>query len=324
MLKLPKANLLKFPTSIYFVTIFLIVLLALVYLVYEVHKQLKISAKKDFIGTVSANLISADQSLDELKNSLFTASNSYQTFIKEDEKFQKINFTETLENNAQNLSQIETVANSLVFQKDLVKDSKVPKDYDELKIGFLAYYDKSSEVLENLQEDFNAENQIYQVLNSNLGNINIYNDELWQYGQTEDILIFYQNLKNAANNTLQELLSLEVSRKYEDYYNLHISYLENLIASANEVINSLEIESKDLIEIQPNQLEIAHNSANDSKNKLNKILNDIKEERKRYFSQSTPLNNFDNLSRSQEKLEDQIKNLYQQLFVEARQKLIEF
>lgn len=324
MLKLFKNSLAKFPTSIYFVTIFLIILLSFVYLIYEVHKQLKISAKEDFIGVASANLISADQSVDELKSSLIAASDSYQNFTQNGKNSQIINYKIAIENNQKNLSQIFAIKNNLDFQKDLIKKVKTPEEYNELKLSFFSYYEKSADLLDFLKEDFNTENEIYTIIDSALGNTDIYKNDHWLNSNTQEIISFYQNLKDGADSALQTMLNLKVSKKYENYYNLHISYLEQLILTSNEVINALKISDAELNSGLPTQLEIAFKAANDSQNEIKNITEKINTERDKYFSHNSTQNSFDKLSKSQQKLESQIKEMYQQLYIEANKNIITF
>ena len=128
MLKFAAKDLIKFPNAFYFISVFLIVLLALVYLVYEFHRKLTVSAKQQYIGLVSANLISADQSMDELMNTLDIGKSSYEKVLGNTQTNGDLNYSIIVGNNQKSLSQIGLLKDNLDFQKKLLSSAKTPRE----------------------------------------------------------------------------------------------------------------------------------------------------------------------------------------------------
>lgn len=319
MLKITAKGLIKFPNAIYFVSIFLIILLALVYLVYEAHRKLTISAKQDYIGLVSANLISTDQSMDELITTLSSSNSNYEKIVGSAQVQGSANYSLVVENNEKNLSQIELLKENLDFQKNLLDTAKTPEGYESLKNDFSSYYTDSGTVLDELGSIYEYENTMLQSFNVSLHNKNISDKAIWAAKDSETIKNYFKTLKFEAEAALARLKGITRVQKYESYHNLHLNYLELLNTASQEVIVTLENATVlSFADDQVDSIEMAYKISVDAQDKIAKLSEKISSERLRLFSIEQNMQNIENLSNAQKTLEDKIKNFYQQLYIESK------
>src|SRR3989344_2542028 len=185
MPKFAAKDLIKFPNALYFVSIFLILLLVAVYLIYEFHRRLTISAKQQYIGLISANLISTDQSIDELLNTLNVGQSSYDKILGSKDASGTFNYNIIVGNNQKSLNQIELLKDNLNFQKNLQENAKTPREYRGLENGFNNYYTESTEFLEKLEQNYEYENSLLKNLSQISVGSDISQKDLWQTNDKE-------------------------------------------------------------------------------------------------------------------------------------------
>src|SRR3989344_3443402 len=317
MLKFAAKDLIKFPNAFYFISVFLIVLLALVYLVYEFHRQLTVSAKQQYIGLVSANLISADQSMDELMITLDIGKSSYEKVLGNTETNGDLNYSIIVGNNQKSLSQIGLLKDNLDFQKNLLTSAKTPREYQTLEDGFNNYYAQSNEFLEELGKNYDYENNLLQSVTAATFGINISQKTLWEEADKELILNYFKGLKADTNSSLEKLSQVNTPDKYQQYYNLYLTYLKLIATTAEKIASILEEDLTSLDPDAPNSIEIAYKTAIDSQNEINKLTNKITEERERIFALAQNTQEIEALAALQQDLENKIKGFYQLLYSQS-------
>ena len=317
MSKFAAKDLIKFPNAIYFVSVFLIVLLALVYLVYEIHRQLTVSARRQYIGLVSANLISADQSMDELMITLDIGKSSYEKVLGNTETNGNFNYSIIVGNNQKSLSQIGLLKDNLDFQKNLLANAKTPREYQILEDGFNNYYAQSNELLEDLEKSYEYENSLLQNVTAPTIGINISQKTLWEEADKELILNHFKTLKSDTNSSLEKLLQINTPDRYQEYYNLYMSYFKLIAGAAEQITAILEQDFVILDSDSPNSIEIAYKTAIDSQNEINKLASKITEERERIFALEENTEEIEALAAVQQDIENKIKGYYQLLYSES-------
>src|SRR3989338_6993779 len=216
MPKFAAKDLIKFPNAFYFVSIFLILLLVAVYLIYEFHRKLTVSAKQQYIGLVSANLISADQSMDELMNTLDIGKSSYEKVLGNTQTNGDLNYSIIVGNNQKSLSQIGLLKDNLDFQKKLLYSAKTPREYQTLEDSFNNYYVQSNEFLEELGKNYEYESSLLQNVTAATIGINISQKTLWEKADKELILNHFQTLKSDTNSSLQKLSQINTPDRYQE------------------------------------------------------------------------------------------------------------
>ena len=317
MPKFAAKDLFNFPNAVYFVSVFLIVLLALVYLIYEIHRQLTVSAKQQYIGLVSANLISADQSMDELINTLDIGKTSYEMVLGSAETGASVDYSIIVGNNQRSLSQIGLLKNNLDFQKNLLVNAKTPKEYQALEDDFNNYYAQSSEFLEELGNNYEYENSILKSIASTSLDINITQKTLWESADKELILNHFKTLKSDTNSNLEKLSQVNTPDKYQQYYNLYLTYLKLIATTAEEITSILEEDLASQDSDSPDSIEIAYKTSIDSQNEINKLTSKITDERGRIFALAPNTEDIENLAAVQQDIENKIKGFYQLLYTQS-------
>ena len=320
MPKFAAKDLIKFPNALYFVSIFLILLLVAVYLIYEFHRQLTISAKQQYIGLISANLISTDQSIDELLNTLNVGQSSYNKILGSKDASGTFNYNIIVGNNQKSLNQIELLKDNLNFQKNLQENAKTPGEYRGLENGFNNYYTESTEFLEKLEQNYEYENGLLKNLSQISVGSDISQKDLWQTNDKELILNYFTNLKSGIASSLEKLSRFKTPQKYEEYYNLHLSYLQLLTSAAEEIVSLLEEEELIQDSESPGSIEVAYKVATEAQNEINLLMPKLVEERERIFKLKETLADVEKLANIQQNLEGEIKNLYQLLYAQSSSK----
>ncbi len=317
MPKFAAKDLIKFPNAFYFVSIFLIVLLVAVYLIYEFHRKLTVSAKQQYIGLVSANLISADQSLDELMNTLDIGKSSYEKVLGNTETNGDLNYSIIVGNNQKSLSQIGLLKDNLDFQKNLLNSARTPREYQTLEDSFNNYYAQSNEFLEELEKNYEYENNLLKNVTAATFGINISQKTLWGSTDKELILNHFKTLKSDTNSSLEKLSQINTPDRYQEYYNLYLTYLKLIATTAEEIASILEEDLASLDSDSPNSIEIAYKTSIDSQNEIDKLTKEIAEERTRIFSIEENIKEIENLAAVQQDIENKIKGLYQLLYTQS-------
>src|SRR3989344_4979327 len=317
MPKFAAKSLIKFPNAFYFVSIFLILLLVAVYLIYEFHRQLTVSVKQQYIGLVSANLISADQSMDELMNTLDIGKSSYEKVLGNTETNGGLNYSIIVGNNQKSLSQIGLLKDNLDFQKNLLSSAKTPREYQTLKDGFNNYYAQSNEFLEELEKNYEYENSLLQNVTAATFGINISQKTLWGSADKELILNHFKTLKSDANSSLEKLAQLNTPDKYQQYLNLYLSYFKLIVSTAEEITTILDEDLASEDPDSPNSIEIAYQTSIDSQNEIDKLTKEIAEERPRIFSIEEKMGDIEALAAVQQDIENKIKGFYQLLYTQS-------
>ena len=321
MFKLPAKYSLRVPKLAYFAVLLLVILIVGFYLFEVFGRSRQISGKKQFIGMVSSNLVSADQSLDEVVKSLDIIDSNYKKAISSDSGLEGAQYAVVIGDNQKSLSQVETTKENLGFQEGLVARAKAPKEYEDLRIDFINYYSQADKLLLSLVDNFTFENNILKVIATNSNQDKIIKSDVWQKANKDEIINYYKDLKNQAVLTLGELSKIKASDKFLNYYNLEKSYFEFIGATADQVINALQ---KDEIvalgKDDPNQIERAYQTAFSAQANINNVTKQIIDERNRLLPLQVNRADFDYLASVQKSLEVKIKDYNQQLYKESRGK----
>ena len=317
MPKFAAKSLIKFPNAFYFVSIFLILLLVAVYLIYEFHRQLTVSAKQQYIGLVSANLISADQSMDELMNTLDIGKSSYEKVLGNTETNGNFNYSIIVGNNQKSLSQIGLLKDNLDFQKKLLSSAKTPREYQTLEDSFNNYYVQSNEFLEELGKNYEYESSLLQNVTAATIGINISQKTLWEEADKDLILSHFKTLKSDTNSSIEKLSQINTPDRYQEYYNLYLSYFKLIASAAEQITAILEEDLVSLDSDSPNSIEIAYKTSIDSQNEINKLASKITEERERIFALEENTEEIEALAAVQQDIENKIKGYYQLLYSES-------
>ena len=317
MLKFAAKDLIKFPNAFYFVSIFLIALLVFVYLIYEFHRRLTVSAKQQYIGLVSANLISADQSMDELMNTLDIGKSSYEKVLGNTQTNGDLNYSIIVGNNQKSLSQIGLLKDNLDFQKKLLSSAKTPREYQTLEDSFNNYYVQSNEFLEELGKNYEYENNLLQNVTAATFGINISQKTLWEEADKDLILSHFKTLKSDTNSSIEKLSQINTPDRYQEYYNLYLSYFKLIASAAEQITAILEEDLVSLDSDSPNSIEIAYKTSIDSQNEINKLASKITEERERIFALEENTEEIEALAAVQQDIENKIKGYYQLLYSES-------
>ena len=317
MPKFAAKSLIKFPNAFYFVSIFLILLLVAVYLIYEFHRQLTVSAKQQYIGLVSANLISADQSMDELMNTLDIGKSSYEKVLGNTQTNGDLNYSIIVGNNQKSLSQIGLLKDNLDFQKKLLSSAKTPREYQTLEDSFNNYYVQSNEFLEELGKNYEYESSLLQNVTAATIGINISQKTLWEEADKDLILSHFKTLKSDTNSSIEKLSQINTPDRYQEYYNLYLSYFKLIASAAEQITAILEEDLVSLDSDSPNSIEIAYKTSIDSQNEINKLASKITEERERIFALEENTEEIEALAAVQQDIENKIKGYYQLLHSES-------
>ena len=317
MPKFAAKSLIKFPNAFYFVSIFLILLLVAVYLIYEFHRQLTVSAKQQYIGLVSANLISADQSMDELMNTLDIGKSSYEKVLGNTQTNGDLNYSIIVGNNQKSLSQIGLLKDNLDFQKKLLSSAKTPREYQTLEDSFNNYYVQSNEFLEELGKNYEYESSLLQNVTAATIGINISQKTLWEEADKDLILSHFKTLKSDTNSSIEKLSQINTPDRYQEYYNLYLSYFKLIASAAEQITAILEEDLVSLDSDSPNSIEIAYKTSIDSQNEINKLTQKITEERERIFALEENTEEIEALAAVQQDIENKIKGYYQLLYSES-------
>ena len=317
MPKFAAKGLIKFPNAFYFVSIFLILLLVAVYLIYEFHRQLTVSAKQQYIGLVSANLISADQSMDELMNTLDIGKSSYEKVLGNTQTNGDLNYSIIVGNNQKSLSQIGLLKDNLDFQKKLLSSAKTPREYQTLEDSFNNYYVQSNEFLEELGKNYEYESSLLQNVTAATIGINISQKTLWEEADKDLILSHFKTLKSDTNSSIEKLSQINTPDRYQEYYNLYLSYFKLIASAAEQITAILEEDLVSLDSDSPNSIEIAYKTSIDSQNEINKLASKITEERERIFALEENTEEIEALAAVQQDIENKIKGYYQLLYSES-------
>lgn len=316
MPKLTAKNPVKFPMSFYIITIFLIMILAILYLTYEANKRLTITNKKNFISSASANLITLNQSLEEVANATKIADSNY-TKILGNSSSQSINYQPIIEDNQKTLHQISLVQGNLKFQKENITKEDTPTEYLSFKNDFLNYQRVSAEYLNSLEKKFEFENIILDNLETSQSQ-NLTQTRIWTANNTQTIVDFFKTLNDHSKRSLISLLALDLPSKYQDYYSLQVKYLELIVSASDEIISILESNNDAIANSDATNLEIAYKVASDSQNNINSTVEEILSKRSNYFSLQESKEDLDKLANLQNDLETAIKNSYQLLYLQSK------
>lgn len=317
MLKLPLKYQFRFPGRIYFVTLFLILLLTGVYLLYEFHRQLTITAKQQFIGLASANLITTDQTIEELKANLTLARTNYQNYS------QGNNYNLLIEDGQNNLEQIGLIKNDIEFQNNLMSEAQTPDEYETLKSDFTIYYEKLNNVLANLESNIMSELDILKILNTSDTSQNITLTALWQEGTSEEIIDFYEQLMKEVDLALTKLYQIDDSKVNNKYYQLNTDYLKLVRLTSSEIISTLNSESNVILGAETiENKELAYQIAINAQAEMDQLIRDIIEEGSQLYSLDEDSVGLQALLTIQQALELKVKNIYQKLYIESNETII--
>lgn len=316
MIKLPLRYQFPFPARLYFLTLFLVLLIVAVYLIYEFHKQLTFSAKQQFVGLASSNLIATDQSLEELKFALNLAKENYQKYSQNGDN-ETTSYDVLIEDSQKNLDQISSLKEDLTFQNNLITDSQAPDEYQILKSDFDIYYRKLNEVLDSMENNIQLELDVLKIINSSNSDQNITLTTLWQDGTDEELLNFYQILLEDTIIAKGEIEKLGETQQNK-YLELNKKYLSLIESSANEIIAILTANTDEIDEpLSEKSKENAFNVAIRAQTELNQIIEEIASEGSQVYSLDSDTIKLESLNTTQEALETKVKSIYQQLYIDS-------
>ena len=305
---------------IYFAFILLVILLLSVITLYNLNQKKQLSEKKQFINLVSYNLITSDQSLDEVIESLSIVNSNYEKAITADNQKQT-DYTIVISDNQKSLSQIESIKDNFGSQKELISQAKTSRENEDLKIDFVNYYNQSDRLLDSLINDFKFENNILKIIAIKNNQNYFTKSDIWQKQNKEEIIAYYKDIKNQAISALAQLSKIKVSDKYLNYHNLQNSYFQNISATADEITNLLQNETVvQQAADEPSQIEKAYQLAFSTQTDLNNLADDLINEREQILSLRATRSDFEYIASLQTSLESKIKELNQKLYIESNQK----
>jgi len=176
---------------------------------------------------------------------------------------------------------------------------------------------QSNEFLEELGKNYEYESSLLQNVTAATIGINISQKTLWEEADKDLILSHFKTLKSDTNSSIEKLSQINTPDRYQEYYNLYLSYFKLIASAAEQITAILEEDLVSLDSDSPNSIEIAYKTSIDSQNEINKLASKITEERERIFALEENTEEIEALAAVQQDIENKIKGYYQLLYSES-------
>ena len=225
---------------------------------YQYQKDEPLREEVRYLQKAAASFSAASSSIEEIL-SISRIAGAKTEFISNTQEAtaQAEGFFISLDDLERSQQVVSAAKNNINFQKTLLNDDQIPAKYLSLKKDLLEFYDEANAEVEKLAGDLEFAAKLLTVVGPNFYLPVLTNDSLWQLQDPQRVMSYYENTKKQADITLAGLAKITIPQKFKTFSDLYISYLERVVAVADNIIVVLrEPESEEGEEA--NQLERAY------------------------------------------------------------------
>jgi len=283
---------------------------------YQYKKEAPIRAKNEYLQQASSGFFSAKQSLSDLLIGFQVAGAKVETIDKLKESSASASgFYVTLDDIEKTIASIESTRNNFSFLKDQLSKLPAPKELGDFNTQLTTYYAGGISLCDDLIKDHKFAKEFLLASGSSFYLPKFSDETIWNLGKKEEIIAYYQKIKEDADKTLANLASLDAPADYKEDLKNQITYIGLLVKTSTDIIQTLSQKDEPDTE-KATQLEKAYQILVGAKKESENISQKLLEFRLNFLKGEKNLSKFDTLKISQNSLqvlldkafEDQSKN----------------
>ncbi len=229
-----------------FLAIFMMLGTVSAFFYYQLKKETPKRAQLEYLQLATGGFVSSKQSIEEILTDFKIAGAKIEVVeSSKDATPSSLAFFTALDDLAKISSKIEAARKNIIFQKEILGHKQIPIEYSTLNGELTSYYDEVGELFDEVLSQHQFAKSMLVASGPNFFLPVISNEPLWQVGDKNDLVVFYQKIKTDANSTLESLSKLNVPPRFKNYYKTQIAYLELVVSVSDKVVNLLSQENKE-------------------------------------------------------------------------------
>jgi hypothetical protein len=270
---------------------------------YQYKKELPIKAQNQYLDLSYGGFISVSQSIEELAQTFKVAGAKTQLIEKSKESSaQASGFFVSLDDSQKTLSKIQSTKENIKFQKNLLRERIIPEVYLGLNNDLLNFYEESEILFNNLSSDYQFTKELLLALGPDFYLPALTNESLWSSGKEQEIIDYYQKIKESASVSLEKFQKLLVPDNFRTFYDTQLKYFELVINVSNNIINTLQSQNDTDVD-SATQIEKAYQLLVGASRENEQISQKLLEEKLKLIDQKKNIEQFSSLNLSQNSLQ---------------------
>ena len=256
--KKPNISILKKGLLAIFVICLIITGISSAFYYYQYNKQAPERAETQYLESASSGYYSAKQSISEVQASFQVAGAKVEAVDKLKEASTSASgFFTALDDAEKTIALLESTKESLLFQKSQIPKLYYPPKFDDINNQLIAFYDEGVKLCNALTSDHKFAKEFLLASGPNFYLPKLSEENLWTSGKNEEIIAYYQKIKDDADTTLGNLSQLSLPDDYKNDIKTQLDYLELLVNTSTKIIEILSQENNPDVE-EATQLEKAY------------------------------------------------------------------
>ena len=278
---------------------------------WQYQKETPIRQENTYLEQISTGFVSAEQSVNDLLNGFQVAGVKIQSVDQlKEASGSAAGFYVLLDNVDRTISSIESAQKNIAFQKEQLTKISTPSVFNELHSEVLAYYDESLNLFDNLLKKHRFAKDFLIASGPSFYLPILSNESLWQTGKNDEIIVYYEDIKKEADDTLNKLFHLSPPEDFQEQFKTQIAYLELLVKTANSVLDLLS-QSDDQNTENATQIEKSYQTVVGARRENEKLSEKLLNRRLDLVSAKQNLEAFASVKIRQNSLTSNLEDIYQ-------------
>lgn len=309
--KKPKASLFQKILFLFFTLVFSIGGIISAFSFWQYYQEAPLRAENRYLEIAIGGFATAKSALSEIIGSFQVAGTKVKAVdtLKEATPTAEGYFV-SLDDIDKAIAQIESTQKSLLEGKNQLSKLPPPDKFQEIRKDLLAYYNKSSGLLDDLLKEQQFQREILVASGTSFYLPVLSDETLWQGQKAQPIIDYYESKKRQANITLSDLSRFTPPDAFKTYYNTQIAHLELLVSVADDVKKTLSQANETGKDSVP-QIEKAYQVLQQAKIKNEGLSQKLLDEKLKVFDKKRNLEKFAEVNIEQNALQAKLADLYQ-------------
>ncbi|GEM_PF-2592757 len=308
--KKPKASLFQKTLFLFFALVFTVGGIISAFSFWQYYQEAPLRLQNRYLEIAISGFTTAKSSLTEIIGSFQVAGTKVKAvdILKEATPTAEGYFV-SLDDIDKAIAQIESTQKGLLEQKNQLSKLPTPNKFQAIRKDLLAYYNKSSNLLDSLLSEQNFQREILIASGTSFYLPVLTDETLWQAQKAQPIIDYYEGKKHQANITLADLSRLTPPDAFKTYYDSQIAYLE-LLASVAADINKTLSQANETGKDSVPQIEKAYQQLQQAKIKNEGLSQKLLAEKLKVFDKKRNLEKFAAVNIEQNALQAKLADLY--------------
>lgn len=211
-------------------------------LFYKYQKEEPARRQYQYLQSISTDFESSSASIGELLTTFKVAGDKIAIVDSLQETAESASgFFVSLDDIEKEIAIIEQTRENLNQKQLRLEEKSSPRGLADLGNQIIEFYNQSASVMSDLYNDHLFAKQLLLAAGPKFYLPTLTDDQLWEKGDKQEIINYYESSKVEANVALSNLAKLSPAPHFQEYYQAQIAYLTLLVNLADNIINTLSV-----------------------------------------------------------------------------------